>query len=158
MHVAHASRGRLRLRTSEHDAADPSFFSSLGQRLGDNQQVHEVRTTARTGSVLVLFGGELAPLLDWVRALGLIELEQPRPHTPMLRLQHALAESESRLSERTRGVITPGTLAFAVSALGAAFQVKQGYALPSALSLIEVALRALDHEAARERDELQKRH
>lgn len=150
MRLAHTSPGRLRLRSVQQDAADHDFLSALAKQIARHRAVHEVRTSTRTGSVLVLYDGPSEALLEMLHQLDAIELEPVAPHAPMLRFKRALEQSEQRLSERTRGWITPGTLAFAASAAGALVQLRGGHFLPSAFSMLETALKAMEHEAARE--------
>ncbi len=153
--VVHTSEGRLRLRAA-HPVPE-SVVLELGRRVTERSGVREVRASARTGSVLVLYDGELDPLLEHVRQLGLIHVVAPAPRTPMLRLEEALIETERRLAGKTRGLLSLGSLTFAAMAATGLWQTVQGRLLPAGITLFEYALEAIHREAERERAGVAKR-
>lgn len=156
LHVAHTSEGRLRLRTAGSHPVEERLFAELRQALGQHHAVREIRTNARTGSVLLLHEGKVETLLEQLKKLETIELIPQGVRSPMLRLHAALQETEARIAQRTRGKLTLGSLTFVAMAAAGAFQTGRGRLLPAGMTLLEYAYSAMMREAERERAESQK--
>ncbi len=150
LHVAHASSGRLRLRLRNAQEGDLEFLNELAERVGELACVHEVRITARTGSMLVLCKGEPEPVLDRLHELATVVASHVS--TPMLRLQEAVHEANRRLAGSTRGMVTLDRIMLAATALGGLWQTRTGHLLPAGTTLFEYALNAIQREASREQD------
>lgn len=148
LQIVHTSAGRLRLRAAR--AMDESFLGELARKLTESPAVHEVRTSARTGSVLILYDGERDALLEFLRELELFELATPKQRTPMHRIKRAIEEADERLAHRTHGAVTVGSITFAAMTVAGLWQSARGEMLPSGIALLQYALQALEREAERE--------
>lgn len=151
LQVCHLSEGRIRLRTVGGHPVEETFFEELREALGALGAVREVRTNARTGSVLVLHEGGAEPLLDALSALAHVAIAPPKERTPMLRLQSAVRQAEARVARRTHGTITLGSLSFALMTVAGFWQTGRGHLFPAGMTLLEYAFQAMNREAERER-------
>jgi hypothetical protein len=155
--LVHVVAGRARLRIPTRVGDEP-FFLALAQELSQLSCVREVRVSARTGSLLVLHSGELAPILTRVEAAGLVISHHKPRHMPMRSLQSAIEQSDLRMSRATDGTVNWGTLTF-FGMLGAGiYQSRRGFFLPAGMALFKYALQAMAHEAERELCEAQGHH
>jgi hypothetical protein len=157
LEVVHQSPGRLRLRAARGASLEDDALRHIVASVSELAVVREVRASARTGSLLLLFEGEAEALLSQLRALESLELtDHPRPDAPMLRLRETLLAADQQLAERTHGRVTFGTITFAVTTLAGLWQTGKGRLLPAGLTLLEYALHAAHREAEREQREVQK--
>jgi hypothetical protein len=77
--IVHHARGRVRLRVSQR-RYDRAFFEEIKQRLLTCQSVQTVEVNPRSASVLILYEGTVATLLQQVFEAGvtaLVEIEFP---------------------------------------------------------------------------------
>jgi hypothetical protein len=167
--LVHDSPGRLRLRAAGLRGDDASF-EALARRLLELEGVREVRVSARTTSVLILYAGARDALLARLRAsdVARVELREqeragasevkraPRAsgagqvHAPMLRLKLALGGLDRRIARETEGALSLGGVAFSALIVAGVMQAKRRHFWPAGLTLISYAFQALDAEARRE--------
>jgi hypothetical protein len=147
--LVHVTEGRLRLRVSQR-ARDPGFFASLAKEISRHPGVREVRTSVRTGSVLVLFEGELPALLEHLRSLPSMELVPSSSHAPMREVSRLLGLLDGSLARETHGAASLGSLTFLATLLAGLYQARHGRLLPAGVTLIKYALEAVERGAARD--------
>lgn len=143
-HVAHASRGRLRLRIPER-RGDTAYFARLAADLRRCEGIVGAEGTARSGSLLLrhLPGLGLADIAAQAERLGLSLLSHPPvPSGPTL-VQHAGAGIDAL--DRTLVAASGGRVDLSSAVLlgllaTAARQAARGQILPPTASLLWYAL------------------
>jgi len=148
--VVHRIPGRVRLSVVELPEGEAAFVP-FAESLGTLSGVREVRASARTRSVLLLFQGELEPFLSELEASSLLVLRPLQPHTPMRRIATAIDALDARVTGETRGAVSLGSAAFFAFIGAGLWQARQGHFLPAGMTLLKYAVEAMAREAERER-------
>jgi hypothetical protein len=137
--LAHDLPGRTRFRVPSR-RRDGAWFVHLERQFATIDGVHEVRTDARTGSVLVLHDLTADALAARARDAGLFELRPsgPAPEAAgvVRELRRGFERLDERLSRATGGVFDLGA-AWVVFLSGAAVvQALRRELLPAAVTLV----------------------
>lgn len=147
--LVHAIPGRARLRLVPSPSSDAEL-ELLTRALAAIPGVEEVRCAPRTGSLLLLHGGELQPILAQVEALGLLSLKPVTLHAPMTRVKQAIDTLDERIAEETHHATSLGGLGVVFMVGAAIYQVSTGKALAAGTTLIKDALAIMDWVSRRE--------
>lgn len=148
--LCHAVDGRARLRFPK-EAANQPFFERVGAALLEHPDVDEVRITARTASLLLLHHGQLSSILAHAAEAELFCVAKPVPHTPMRRVEIAIAELDDRLARESNGAFSLGTATFVGLLAAGIYQVRAGKLFPAGMTLFNYALDVMLREASKEK-------
>lgn len=143
--------GRVRIRV-DACAENIELLERLSAFFSGQSGVREVRTSAVSGSVLLLYTGDLQSLLGRLQEAELVQLASPeRQYAPMRRVLAALEGTNSEFAAETGGAMSLATLSF-VALIGAGIvQASRGQFLPAGMTLFKYALSVMEREALRER-------
>jgi hypothetical protein len=147
--LVHAIPGRARLRLVPCPSSDAEL-EQLTHALATIPGVEEVRCATRTGSLLLLHGGELQPILDQAEARGLLTPRQVPLHAPMTRVKRAIETLDERIADETHHATSLGGLGVVFMVGAAIYQVSTGKALAAGTTLLKDALAIMDWVSRRE--------
>lgn len=139
-HLAHATRGRARLRLPSVKG-EAAFFERLARELCDCTAVTSVKVNASTGSVLIRHQGALDAVLSQARERGMIEMVSIEPAgDPLADLREKVREANDSLRRRTKNGADLRSLAFTALLGGSAYQLLRGAFLPAGGTMLMQAL------------------
>ncbi len=149
--LVHSVTGRARLRVDGR-SADSAFFDNLATALLAHPAVREVRSSALTGSVLILHAGEIDEIVNDAQARGLFELATAAPpaRAPMQRMRASIDTLDAQIAEGTADVLSLGKLAFAGLVAAGVWQARRGYLFPASMTVFNYALKVMEWTADRE--------
>jgi hypothetical protein len=139
--LEHSLPGRLRLRLEPRPG--PDVMAGFAGLLSVRSEVREVRTNARTGSVLVVYDGNSGDLLRHLEASEFVTVAQPAPHRALARIRQAIDQTDQRVTEQTRGALSLTSASFfGLLGLGA-WQAGRGHFFPAGMTLVNYAIELL---------------
>jgi hypothetical protein len=154
-HLAHATRGRARLRLPA-SKGDARAFRRIEDELRKCPSVIDVATNAATASVLVRYRGDFDAVSRHAEAQALFEIQASDPARadeggsfagPSSRtldeLRRALGTADERLRQRTSGRVDLGTVAFGALLGGSIYQLARGEFLPVGGTMLMQAIGVL---------------
>jgi hypothetical protein len=142
-------RARLRLALGDEELA---LLEHIGRGLAAHESVTGIKLSARTGSILILFRGELEPILEQAQARGLFELKPPRTtRKPMRQLRLGIEQVDAVMADGTRGAMSLGNMTFLGLVAFGLFQAQRGHILPPTITLFHYAMGVMNWVADHER-------
>jgi hypothetical protein len=137
--VVHSIPGRARLRTAGIKG-DRSALSELQSALEDAPGVKNVQVNPTTGSFVVEHEGNIEEVLQAAEARGALLIEQEVSEPYLATLHRALAESDRRIQEGSKGKLNLETISFFGFVAGGVYQVFNHHALPAGVTLLRYAV------------------
>jgi hypothetical protein len=137
--VVHSIPGRARLRTLGIKG-DRAALSELQSALEGAPGVRNVQVNPTTGSFVVEHEGSIEAVLRATEARGALLIEEEVGESYLVTLHRALAESDRRIQERSKGRLNLETLSFFGFVAGGVYQVFNHHALPAGVTLLRYAV------------------
>jgi hypothetical protein len=137
--VVHSIPGRTRLRALDIKG-DEAALEALRSALEETPGVHEVRVSARTGSILLEHDGSAEDVLQAAESRGYLRVDGT-PQEPWLAAMHrALGESDQRLRFASKGKVDLETLSFVGFVAGGVYQIFNNHGLPAGVTMLRYAV------------------